>query len=87
MPAVAKEAWSTVPRSALRSILRRWEKPRRTSSSHSARSTSSGSRGVVWRTSSTSAESTRGRGMNTVAGTLPTILAVAQDATFTDRAP
>ena len=35
----------------------------------------------------TSADSTFGRGRNTVAGTLPTTAAVAHDATFTLTAP
>ena len=40
-----------------------------------------------WRTSSTSADSTRGAGMKTLGGTMPTTRAAAKYATFTDTAP
>src|SRR5581483_11243784 len=66
----------SAPRSAPRSIFRRCPKPARTSSNMwrgSATSTAGCARLVI----STSAESTWGRGTNTVGGTVATTLAVA----------
>ena len=82
-PAASKTSGATTPASDRRSILRRCPKAVRTSANSASRSTAGGSR----RSIRTSADSTLGRGTNTVAGTCPTMRAVAQYATFTLTAP
>ncbi len=63
-------------RSAWRSVLRRWAKPARARAKRpAAEGTSTG--GAERRSNRAMAESTLGRGTNTVGGTAPTIDAVA----------
>src|SRR5581483_4891256 len=78
-PAAASTSSARSPsagRSAWRSVLRRWANPARASPNRaSGEGTSTG--GAARRSKRTTAESTFGRGTNTVGGTVPTTAAVA----------
>ena len=87
MSAHANPLASTVPANARRSILRRWPKPWSINANNRRRSMLASTAGVDRRSTRTNADSTLGLGTNTVAGTEPTTVAVAQKATFTETAP
>ncbi len=77
--AASKAPGETIPARARRSILRRLPKPARTNLNSESGSTVAGSTaGAGRRRIDTSAESTFGRGTNTVGGTYPTTDASAQ---------
>ena len=82
-PAASNASGATRPASERRSILRRCPNPASTRANTRRRRSSSP--GGSWRSRVTSAESTRGRGWNTVAGTRPTTAASAHHASLHRR--
>ncbi len=85
MPAASNTSGATTAARERRSILRRWPKAVRTRWNRGCGATSTA--GVGRRRISARADSTFGRGTNTLAGTSPAMRAVAQYDTFTVTAP